>query len=217
MHDPFPARSARPVRRVAATVLGGLIVLGATACTGDDTPDAEPSTRPTPTSQSTSTIEARPAPLKVRVTRVAGRMRPKDQEVLARKVGSVVSAYFDAAFLGGDYPRSSFGNAFRAFSKEAARQAGRDRDLLTNRKLGPTTESVVARTQTAYLSVLAPHKVAAGVTAKVELTYVAQRGAQPDQEVTVRGRLLLTRQADGDWTIFGYDLDRSARTVGEGS
>jgi hypothetical protein len=155
--------------------------------------------------------------VKVRVTRVAGRMRPKDQEVLADKVGSVVSAYFDDAFLGGDYPRSDFDGAFATFSAGAAKQAQRDRDLLSNSVLGPTTESVVARRQTAYLSVLAPHKVAAGVTARVDLRFVADRGDEPAKEVTVKGRLMLTRKDDGGWKIFGYDLTQSASAVEEGS
>ena len=155
--------------------------------------------------------------MKVRVTRVAGRMRPKDQEVLADKVGAVVSAYFDDAFLGGDYPRSDFDGAFSTFSAGAAQQAQRDRDLLSNSELGPSTEAVVARRQTAYLSVLAPHKVAAGVTARVDLRFVADRGDEPDKEVTVKGRLMLTRKDDGGWKIFGYDLTQSASTVEEGS
>ena len=75
----------------------------------------------------------------------------------------------------------------------------------------------MARRQTAYLSVLAPHRVAAGVTALVHLRFVAERGDRPDKEVTVKGRLMLTRKNDGGWKIFGYDLTQSATTVGEGS
>lgn len=164
-----------------------------------------------------ATLEAKPAPVKVRVTRVAGRLKPKDQEVLADNVGKVVSEYFDDAFLGGDYPRSDFGNAFTTFSKGAEWQAKRAKNLLTNKSLGPTTESVVARRQTAYLAVLSPHKVAAGVTAKVHLRFVAERGDRPDKAVTVKGRLMLTRKKDGGWKIFGFDLKRSTTTVGEGS
>ena len=57
---------------------------------------------------------------------------------------------------------------------------------------------------------LAPYKVAAGVTAKVDLVFVVDRGDQPAQRVRVAGRLLLTRGSDaGGWSIFGYDLHRS--------
>jgi hypothetical protein len=117
----------------------------------------------------------------------------------------------DAAFLSGDYPRSDFGSAFSSFTSGAARQARGDQDLLTNHELGPTTESVRATRRTAYLSVLAPYKVAAGVTAKVDLVFVVDRGDQPAQRVRIAGRLLLTRGSDaGGWSIFGYDLHRSA-------
>jgi hypothetical protein len=46
---------------------------------------------------------------------------------------------------------------------------------------------------------------------------VADRGDAPDKEVTVKGRLMLTRTKDGGWEIFGYDLTQSATTAGEGS
>lgn len=217
--DPFPPPGNGPVRRLAATLLCGLLVATTAACSGDDDPAPAPAVQdtPTPSEGSTSTLEAKPVPAEVRVTRVAGRMRPKDQDVLAARIGAVVSSYFEDAFLGGEYPRTDFDGAFATFTGGAADQAQRDRDLLTNAALGPTTESVVARRQTAYLSVLAPHRVAAGVTARVHLRFVADRGDEPDQEVTVKGRLMLTRTNDGDWTIFGYDLTQSASTVEEGS
>lgn len=219
MTDPFPAGLTAPVRRATAALLCGLLVVSAGACTSDEeapAPHAE-APSPSPSEGSDVTLDAKPAPLKVRVTRVAGRMKPKDREVLADKVGSVVSAYFDDAFLDGDYPRDDFHGAFDTFSAQAAKQAWRDRDLLSNSDLGPSTEAVVARRRTAYLSVLAPHKVAAGVTALVDLRFVADRGDEPDKQVTVKGRLMLTRKQDGGWKIFGYDLTQSATTVGEGS
>ena len=73
------------------------------------------------------------------------------------------------------------------------------------------------RRRTAYLSVLAPYKVAAGVTARVHLRFLADRGDKPAKRVDVRGRLMLTRKSSGGWQIFGYDLSKNARTVGEES
>ena len=208
------------VRRAAAAVVCGLLVATTAACTGDEpagSPPAEQPSSPSPTQGSTSTLEPKPAPARIRVTRVAGHLAPKDRAVLEHKVGRVVSAYFRDAFLGGSYPRSGFGDAFDTFSAGAARLARHDKALLTNETLGPTTEAVVARRQTAYLSVLAPHKIAAGVTALVNLRYIAERGDRPDKEVTVKGRLILTRKKSGGWQIFGYDLSRSASTVEEAS
>jgi hypothetical protein len=193
-----------------------VLVLAAAGCSGADEPSAEES--PTPSAESTATLEPAPVPARVRVTRVSGRMKQRDQEVLADNVGKVVTRYFDDAFLGGDHPRDSFEDAFATFTRGAAGRASRQQGLLTNRRLAPTTEAVVPRRQTAYLSVLAPHRIAAGVTAKVHLRYLAQRAEdRPDVAVTVKGRLVLTRKGSGGWVIFGYDLTRSTEILGEGS
>lgn len=195
-----------------------LLAVTAGACTGDSAPDGKEAPRPDAASKgATTTLEPKPVPAKVRVTRVSGKLRPKAQEVLADNIGKVVTGYFDDAFLGGDYPRSDFDDAFATFTRGAAKQADRNRDLLTNRVLGPTTVQVVPKRQTAYLSVLAPHKVAAGVTARVHLDFIAERGDKPDKRVKVKGRLILTRQKSGGWQIFGFDLSRSVRTVGKES
>ena len=209
-------------RRTAVSLFCVLLVATTAACTGDEAaPETAPSTG-APTAPETATETAAPEtppppPARVRVTRVSGKLKEKDQEVLADNVRKVVMAYFDDAFLGGDYPRDSFGDAFDTFSTGAARQADGDRDLLTNRVLGPTTQAIEVRRRTAYLSVLAPYKVAAGVTAKVQLRFVTDQGDDPAKLVNVKGRLLLTRKKSGGWQIFGYYLARSARAVGEGS
>lgn len=189
-------------------LLGVAVLFGTAGCTGD----SEPAAKPTP-SASSPTPTATPAPvsvpMKVVVTRVSGRLPDKSRHALEANVGRTLSAYVDAAFLKGDYPRSDFSGSFGAFTPGAARDARRDQGLLTNRQLGPTTESVRATRRAAYLSVLAPYKVAAGVTAKVDLVFVVDRGDQPAQQVRLAGRLLLTRNKSGGWSVFGYDLHRS--------
>jgi hypothetical protein len=200
--------------------LCGLLVVATAACTSSEDGGSGPAT-PTPSSRPSgpaTSPEPDPAPpARVRVTRVSGKLKEKDRAVLADNVRKVVTAYFDDAFLGGNYPRESFGDAFATFSAGAARQADGDRDLLTNRVLGATTEAVQVRRRTAYLSVLAPYKVAAGVTARVHLRFLADRGDRPTKRVDVTGRLMLTRKKSGGWQIFGYDLSKNARTVGEES
>lgn len=222
MTDRFAHRTGEPagraVRRTCAA-LSLLLAVTVSACTGDPAPEGKD---PTPSPESASkgaptTLEPKPVAAKVRVTRVSGRLRPKAQEVLADNIRKVVTGYFDDAFLGGDYPRSDFGDAFKTFTRGAATQAGRHRDLLTNRVLGPSTDEVIPKRQTAYLSVLAPHKIAAGVTARVHLDFLAERGDEPDKRVQVKGRLMLTRKKSGGWQIFGFDLSRSVRTVGKES
>jgi hypothetical protein len=161
-------------------------------------------------------MNAKPVHLRIRVTRVAGKLKQSDRTALEHNVGKVVSGYFNAAYLGGDYPRSDFGKAFRAFSKGAAQRARHDKDLLSNAALGSTTQSVTAKKATAYLSVLAPNKVAAGVDARITLVYVADRGDKPAQQVQVTGRLMLTRKKSGGWQIFGYHVARSASAPTDG-
>jgi hypothetical protein len=192
-----------------ALLLGVTLLTTAVGCTDEastpapsapDRVDATPSEPP----------PAESVPLKVLVTRVLGKLPASSRPALEANVGRAVSAYVDAAFLSGDYPRSDFGRSFSSFTAGATRSARHDQDLLTNRELGTTTESVRATRRTAYLSVLAPYKVAAGVTARVDLVFVVDRGDRPAQRVRLAGRLLLTRNGDtGRWSIFGYDLHRS--------
>jgi hypothetical protein len=193
-----------------------LAVLVATALVGGCSGDPEPAAKPSPSSPpssapspSASPPAPRSVPLKVVVTRVSGKLPKRSRPPLEANVGKTISAYLDGAFLAGDYPRSDFRDAFGAFTSGTAGDARRDADLLTNRELGPTTESVRATRRTAYLSVLAPHKVAAGVTAKVDLVFLVDRGDQAAQRVRLAGRLLLTRNKSNGWSIFGYDLHRS--------
>lgn len=163
-----------------------------------------------------ATLAAKPVPLKVRVTRVAGKLKKARQGSLERKIGRTISAYFDAAYLGGEYPRTDFDNAFATFSEGAAQQARGDRGLLTNADLGKSTAGVAPKHASAWLSVLAPNKVAAGVTARIRLVFVADSD-EADTRVTISGRLLLTRKKSGRWHIFGYDVARSAVPAGKGA
>ena len=190
---------------VAAALVGG--------CTDHTEPAAKPTTSATPSPSATPPPAS--VPLKVVVTRVSGKLPEKSRPALEANVGRTISAYVDGAFLAGAYPRSDFGAAFGAFTSGAAHDARRDQGLLTNRGLGPSTESVRATRRTAYLSVLAPYKVAAGVTANVDLVFVVDRGDQTAQRVRLAGRLLLTRNKANGWSIFGYDLHRSETARGD--
>jgi hypothetical protein len=194
--------------RSAVALVGVAVLLGTGACTREPEPDASPSPSASPTESVAPAPES--VPLKVVVTRVLGPLPAKDRPALEANVRKTLAEYVDGAFLAGDYPRSDFSGAFGAFTAGAARDARRDQAMLTNFPLGATTKSVRATRRTAYLSVLAPNKVAAGVTAKVDLVFVVERGDQPPQRVSLQGRLLLTRDAKAGWSIFGYDVHRSS-------
>lgn len=199
---------AHATTRVRLGVAWGVaLMLCVTGCTGHGAPH-----RSTPANGAPGPSTSQPppsAPFRVAVTRVSGELTQDDRSALAADVRRVLAAYVDAAFLAGRYPRSDFTDAFTTFTAGAARTARRDRDLLTNRRFGPSTESVRAVRRTAYLSVLAPSEVAAGVTARVSLDLVVRRSTGPSERVRLQGRLLLTRNAHNRWSIFGYDLSRS--------
>lgn len=196
--------------RLSTLLLGVTLLITAVGCT-DEADAPQPSSDGTAAATPSEPAPPESVPLKVVVTRVLGKLPHSSRPALEANVGKAVSSYVDAAFLSGDYPRSAFGDSFSSFTPGAAKDARRDEDLLTNHELGPTTTAVRATRRTAYLSVLAPYKVAAGVTAKVDLVFVVDRGDQPAQRVRLAGRLLLTRgSSGGGWSIFGYDLHRSA-------
>lgn len=155
--------------------------------------------------------------MNVRVTRVSGKLRKSSKESLERNIARTIGGYWDAAYLGGGYPRGDFDDDFNAFSAGVGQRARHDQGFLTNADLGPSTESVVALEKKAWLAVLAPNKVAAGVTARIRLVYLADRGEAQAKRVTVSGRLLLTRKKSGGWQIFGYDVARSVRPAMNGA
>jgi hypothetical protein len=194
------------VRRVVALVLGTVVLATTTGCTSGPEPVAAtshaPRERPSPTAKPSS-------PLRVQVTRVSGRLPARQRRALAARVRPAIAGYVDGALLGGRYPRSDFDGSFGAFSSGAVAEARRDADLLTNKRLGPTTRWVRAARRTAYLSVLAPGGKVAGVTAAVDLVFVVDRGDATPQRVRLAGRLLLTRGKAGHWVIFGYHLHRA--------
>jgi hypothetical protein len=145
---------------------------------------------------------------------VAGRLAARDRQAVATRVGRTVSGYLDDAFLSGDYPRTDFDDSFAAFTSGAAKRARADAGLLTNRPYGSTTRSVRATRRTASLSVLAAGARAVGVTARIDVVLVVDRGDRPARRSRLTGRLMLTPRGARQWTIFGYDLARSDTPAG---
>lgn len=189
--------------RVASAAACTLALTGAAACTGGSESPEDPPAPGGPTGGSPAVA------MQVRVAQVSGKLAKSKRSDLERKVGEAISAYFDAAFLSGDYPGADFDEAFDAFTNGAAKKAVRDRELLTHAKLAKSTESVTAKKKLVSLSVLSPNDSAVGVTAHIRLVYLADRGKAGATRVTTSGRLLLSHRKSGGWEIFGYDLARS--------
>jgi len=201
-----------PLPRLTTLAPTLLLVACTAACTSGSAPEQPTGTGSSHDSAPSTTATPAPppsVPMQVRVTHLAGTLGPAERKALASRVGHTISTYVDAAFLAGDYPRSGFAGSFGVFTRGAARLARDDQALLTNQSLGATTRSVQATRRTAYLSVLAPRKRVAGVTAAVDLVFRVERVQGPAQRVEVRGRLLLGRNEAGAWRIFGYDVTRA--------
>ncbi len=167
---------------------------------------------------SAATLAAKPVPMNVTVGKVAGgKLKRQQEQQIETQVSKVLSRYFDAAFLAGEYPRKDFPGAFAGFSPGAAQRAAADRVLLTNAAIGTTTEAIVPRSKQARLDLLIPKRTVAALTARVRLLFVQERADGADQLVTVEGRLMMDRKKSGAWQIFGYDVTRSAVPVAKGA
>jgi len=182
------------------------------ACTDDSDSSGDPSQPGEGGTVSGLGLPAEPAEQRTQVRRVWGRWPPGDDSArtrsLQRATGRVVGAWIDRAFVAVDYPASEFDGAFATFTRGAAVQARRDSWLTTNQTLGDRLVDAVPVKRTVSVTAFAPKGSAVGATADVALVLqgVAESGQR--SRLSVTGELHLTR-ADGNWRIFGYDLQRS--------
>ncbi len=194
--------STRVRRRVTATVLALALGVGAGACSSDDEP-AEPAAQDpsaTPTAERT-------VPTTVSFGTVAGRMDRATRKQLATKVQAVVDGWTEAAYLGGEYPRRAFADAWPGFTRGAQQEARRDRALMSNQDIGARIDGVVPRRSVLVIDALAVKGRPVGVTARVRLGF--RTTGDLERTVRVTGRLFLTR-TDGQWKVFGYDVTKGA-------
>jgi len=189
----------RPTTRAAGTA-ATLLVLALVA--GGCQDDAEPSADPTP---SASTSVAPPAKTAVTYGRVTGKLPTADRKRLAAKVGAVVDGWMDAAYVGGDYPRRGFSDAWPGFTPGARDEARHDRALMSNADIGRRVDTVDATRRRVRIDALAVRKRPVGVTAHVLLDFATT--GKVKRKVRVQGRLYLTHR-DGGWRVFGYDVTK---------
>lgn len=195
----------RPVRRTAvAAALTLALGLGVGACNSDDDPGE-------PSAEAPSGTPSEPAERTVATTvsfgEVTGRMDRATRQQLAQRVQAVVDGWTQAAYLGGDYPRRAFADAWPGFTRGAQEQARHDRDLMSNQDIGDRIDGVTPRRSVLVLDVLAVKGHPVGVTARVRLGF--RTTGDLERTVRVTGRLFLTR-TDGQWKVFGYDVTKGA-------
>ena len=207
MPRPSAGRVHRARRLVGlALVLLVLVVPLTSACQ----PTAEPSAAPERLSQSDAraTLASHSVPTKVGIRRVHGRLPVARRKAVRKDVGRVVDRWWEAAYLGGTYPRSSFPAAVKPGNAAAEQRARADKALLTNQTAGPRIDSVTPRKRSVTLDILASGRQARAVTAQFVLRF--DTSGPRTGTTTVRGRLFLTRPR-GAWRIFGYDVAKGAR------
>ena len=205
MPSPSPGRTPW-ARRSAGLLLALVLPLTVTSCRADSDPSAAPERLSREDAR--VTLASHPVETSTRIHRVFGRLPERRRKAVRRQVGEVVDRWWEAAYLGGTYPRSSFPDAFPGFTDGAERLARRDKALLTNRTGGPRIDSVTPKHRTVSLDILAAGKRARSVTAHVVLRF--QTSGDKAGTTVVRGRLFLTHKR-GAWRIFGYDISKGAR------
>lgn len=198
--------STPPSRRRYAAVLASLVALSVTGCSGDDEPG--PSSDPSgslaePGDAPTLEIE----PVVVSGT-IVGRLPRKDRSRVEGAVSRTAVGFLEAAYLDGDYPRSDFSGTFPGFTTGAAAVARRDRNLLTNQRIGERIDGVTPTLLRVKVDLLAVGKRAVAATAHLKLRF--RTSGTVKKRVSVQGELRLTKR-DGDWKIFAYDLTKGVR------
>ncbi len=193
-------------RRCAGLVLAVLLALTGTACTSDSDPSASPERLSRNDAQ--ASLAAHALATTTKIHRVHGRLPDARRKAVRRQVGRVVDRWWDAAFLGGTYPRSSFPSAFPGFTDGAEQRARSDKALLTNQTRGPHVDAVTARHKSVSLDILATGKRARTVTAAFLLRF--ESSGDKAGTTTVRGRLFLIHER-GAWRIFGYDVAKGSK------
>lgn len=191
-------------RRCAGVFL--LLSLPLSACQSTSDPSAAPERLSRSDDQ--VRLAARPVETATRIHRVFGRLPETRRKAVRQQVGEVVDRWWDAAFLGGTYPRSSFPAAFPGFTEVAEIRARADKALLTNETKGAHVDSVTARHRQVSLDILAADRRARAVTAHVVLRFDTE-GTRAGTTV-LRGRLFLTYKR-GAWRVFGYDVAKGPR------
>ena len=201
-----PARAHRRSHALAEAGVGLVLALALTlaACSGDR---SEPSADPGDGDPAVS--EATEAPAAVETTSTLGKVTgklPKDKRAKVRQqVAHAVDAWFDAAYVAGDYPRNDFADAWPGFTTRAKSDAQGDKALMSNQDIGSQIAGVEATARKVTVDVLAVKGKASGATARFVLKFRTDGDVQ--RKVEVRGRLFLTPGAEG-WRIFGYDVTK---------
>ena len=193
--------ASRPALAAASMLL--CLSLGATACSDDSAGGDDAASQPPLPSGDPATFQIVTT---TTMGQVVGRLSRHDRKRLSASITPVVQRWFNAAYVGGDYPRRNFRDAFPGFTPGARTAARHDLDLMSNDRIGARISGVTPKVSQIWLDVLAVRKRAVAVTARFHLAFKTQGDLV--RRVGVRGRLLLTRAQPG-WRIFAYHVAKT--------
>jgi len=189
-----------PRRRYAATAAITLaLALGASACGGGSSTPSGGASSSAPPDQTVAT--------QVTYGTVTGKLNQARRARLAHAIGRLVDGWWDAAYLGGTYPRpaSSFKSAFPGFTTEAAAEAAKKPGLMTNADISGKVDGVQAIRRVVALDPLVVKGRPVGLTARVWLAFHTT-GQDTGKEV-VSGSLTITPEK-GQWRVFAFDITK---------
>jgi hypothetical protein len=204
-----PSRVSRHSRALAETGVLLVLALAVTlaACSGDpDDPSGDPGDDDPGSSEAAGATESPPPPpvgTEATMGKVTGQLPREKRSKVRNRVAHAVDAWFDAAYVGGDYPRNDFADAWPGFTAGAQAAARGDKALMSNQDIGADIAGVEATARKVTVDVLAVKGKPSGATARFVLKFRTDGDVR--RKVEVRGRLFLTPGSDG-WHIFGYDV-----------
>lgn len=197
-----------PRPALLSVVLVLCLALGASGCTGGEDSPASPGESPPAAPQKTDAGQVFAIETRTTLGKVAGRLSGQQRKRLPETITGVVQRWFNQAYVGGDYPRSDFGDAYPGFTPGARDEARRDKALMTNQAIGPRIDDVTPTLSRIWVDAVAVGRRPAGVTARFLLKFRTE--GDLSRRVRVKGRLMMTRQESG-WRIFAYDVAKGVR------
>jgi hypothetical protein len=189
---------------VLLLVLAGVLV----ACSsGGGDASSSPAADPGGTSATDGAGTDEPPAVETRAElgKVRGQLPKEKRSKVRQQVAHAVDAWFDAAYVGGDYPRDDFSASWPGFTTGAKADATGDEALMSNSDIGTQVSTVRATARRVSVDVLAVKGKAEGATARFVLKFKTE--GDVTRKVEVSGRLFLTPSPDG-WRIFGYDVTK---------
>ena len=198
-----PVRAVRRSELLVVAILSA--ALSVAACSGDDGGPAD--APPSGGAGASTATDNTPPPLETTSTlgKVRGQLPKGKRSKVRQQVAHAVDAWFDAAYVGGDYPRTDYSDSWPGFTTGAKADAQDDKSLMSTFDVGRAITSVEAITRKVSVDVLAVRGHAQGATARFVLKFKTDGDVR--RKIEVSGRLFLTPSPDG-WRIFGYDVTK---------